>query len=84
MSRPDHLQVVDVERSTVTGCVQCKGQGLRTKKSGYDRYAITLLKSKASSALPCRCRGPLPDRSYQVLDVGGPPLQWMCSATILD
>jgi len=72
MSRPDHLLDRDVESSTVTVRTSPKGRALGTKKSGYDRYAIKLLKSNAklrSSVVT----GPLPERAYQ----------WTCPATIL-
>jgi hypothetical protein len=83
MRRPDHLLDRDVERSTVTVCTSPKGQGLGTKKSGYDLYAIKLLKSNAklrSSVGTGASSGTGLSGSRRVQT----PRQWMCPATILD
>lgn len=82
MSRPDHLLDRDVERSTVSVCTSPTGLGLGTKKSGYDLYAIKLLKSNAnrSSVGTGASSGTGLSGSRRVQA----PRQWMCPATILD
>ena len=90
MSRPDHLLVVDVgyggaQHDPLSRFVSSlKGQGLGTKRSGCDRYAIKQWKSNAkprSSVVTGASPGTTGLSGSRRVQT---PRQWKCPATILD